>query len=77
MKIREIRQKSIQELQKLLEETRSNLVDFRFRVHSGRVKNVHELREARRTVARVITMLNQEVVERKHGASRRIQKNPM
>lgn len=58
MKIREIRQKSIQELQKLLEESRANLVDFRFRVHSGRVKNVHELRSTRRTIARVLTLLN-------------------
>ena len=57
MKIRELHQKSYQELQKLLEERRAKLVDVRFRVHSGRVKNIHELRVIRKEIAQIATLL--------------------
>ena len=57
MKIDELRQKSKLELQKFLEEQRERLRSFRFDLVSGKVKNVREIRQVRKSIARVLTLL--------------------
>lgn len=47
------------ELQRVLAETREKLRQSRFRVHEGAEKKIRTLRELKRTIARVLTLLKQ------------------
>ena len=53
----EIKNKSKEELVKIVEDGRSALKTFRFGVSGSRVKNVREARNTRRNVARALTVL--------------------
>lgn|SRR3989338_2333266 len=68
MNIRDIKTKSTEELLKLLHEKQASVLNFRFRVSGGRVKNVSELRETRKDIARVLTLLKAESPEVTRGA---------
>ncbi|MFH1820554.1 MAG: 50S ribosomal protein L29 [Candidatus Nealsonbacteria bacterium] len=57
MKINELRQKSNQELQKILTDHREHLRVLRFDLAAGKVKNVREIRNLRKEVARILTLL--------------------
>lgn len=60
MKLREIKElknKSAEELQKLLRESREELRVFRFDLAAGKVKNVSAIREVRKRIARILTFL--------------------
>jgi large subunit ribosomal protein L29 len=57
MKIQELRQKSKSELQKLLEEKRTKLGQLRFDLAAGKIKNVREIREIKKDIARILTLL--------------------
>jgi len=56
-KIREFSRLPKQELQRNLSEKREKLRQLRFDLASGKVKNVREIREIRRDIARIITIL--------------------
>jgi large subunit ribosomal protein L29 len=60
MKITELRQKSLSELQKLLIESRERLRELRFDLAAGKVKNIREIRKVKRNIARILTLLNQK-----------------
>lgn len=53
----ELKQKSPTELQRLLQEKRELLRDRRFKVAQGQHRDVRELRELKRDIARVLTKL--------------------
>lgn len=55
----ELNQKSPTELQRLLQEKRELLRDRRFKVAQGQHKDVREIRELKRDIARLMTKLNQ------------------
>ena len=57
MKQKEIVQKSKEELIKLLAESREHLRDLRFKVVNKQLKNVREIRDLKRTIARASTRL--------------------
>lgn len=57
MKTSELRKLSDKELEKLLEEKRSAVRQFRFDVTGSKAKNVKEGTNARKTVARCLTEL--------------------
>lgn len=57
MKISELRQKSKEELQKLLEDNREKLRQLRFDLVAGKVKNVREIRQIKKEIARILTLL--------------------
>ena len=57
MKISEIRQKSKKELESMLLERRERLRNLRFDLASGKVKNVREIRELKKEIARILTLL--------------------
>jgi len=63
MKAKELRQKSEKELQKLLQELREKLRKLRFDLVSGKVKNVREIRQTRKDIARILTILNERKKE--------------
>ncbi len=59
MKIKEIRGKNNEELKKLLIEKRENVRKLRFDIASKQVKNMREIRNAKKDVARILTILKE------------------
>jgi len=59
MKIKELRNKSNAELEKLLMESRAKLRDMRFQVLSDQHKQVHEVKGLKLLIARILTLLNE------------------
>ncbi len=57
MKIQELRQKPKDELLKLLVDHRERLRNLKFDLASGKVKNVRQIREFRKDIARILTLL--------------------
>jgi large subunit ribosomal protein L29 len=66
MKTEELKQKSRKELQKLLQESQEKLRQFRFNLASGKVKNVREIRQTKKDIARIMTILNLKAGENKN-----------
>ena len=62
MKAEEIRNLSHQEIEKMLRDTRQELLNLRMRKQSGQVEKTHELRELRRDIARLKTIIKERAV---------------
>lgn len=60
MKISEFKQKSEKELKRLLQNNQDKLRQLRFDLTSGKVKNVREIRQIKKDIARILTMLCQK-----------------
>ena len=60
MKILEIKQKSQNELRRILAEKQEKLRQLRFDLASGKVKNVREIRQIKKDIARILTTLCQK-----------------
>lgn len=58
MEISELKDKDIKELQKLLNEKKAHLSQLRFDLISGKVKNISGIRNTRKDVAKISTMIN-------------------
>ena len=56
MNIVELRQKSKEELQELLEGQKETLRQLRFDLVAGKVKNVRQIRQLRKTIAQILTV---------------------
>jgi len=61
MKISEIKQKSQNELRRILAEKHEKLRQLRFDLASGKVKNVREIRQIKKDIARIMTILNVKI----------------
>lgn len=46
------------DLQKLLLEKRNKLVELKFNLAAGKVKNIREIRETKKEIARILTFIN-------------------
>ena len=57
MKIKELRQKSNEELTKILSEKRNSLLGLRFDISGGKMKNVKAMHETKKDIARILTLL--------------------
>ena len=60
MKLKELKDKPLAELEKLLREQRESLRATRFSVAASQESNVRKIRNARKTIARILTLLKQE-----------------
>jgi len=60
MKGQELTQKSIEELKELLKEKQEKLYQMSFDLSSGKVKNVKEIRGAKKDIARIMTEMNKK-----------------
>lgn len=56
MKLREIRQKTDKELRESLISLRDKLRELRFNLAGGKVKNIREIRQTKRDIARISTI---------------------
>lgn len=59
MKIKELREKNSEELKKLLGEKREHLRKLRFDIASRQIKNNKELRNTRKDIARILTLIKE------------------
>jgi len=60
MKTRELREKSPEELRKLLFEDKAKLVELRFDVSAHQEKNVKEINRIKKEIARINTILKEK-----------------
>lgn len=60
MELKELRQKSIQELSVLLAKSREEMRGFRFSASAKQLKNIRLLRNVRRLIARILTIIKQK-----------------
>lgn len=60
MKTKELREKSPSELEKALRDTREELLNLRLRKQTGQVEHSHQLKELRRELARIQTLLREQ-----------------
>ena len=61
MKIRDIRDKSIEELEAELDKLKKESFNLRFQKAGGQLENTARVRFVRRTIARILTVLNSRV----------------
>ncbi len=61
MKIKDIRDKSIEELEGELEKLKKEAFNLRFQKAGGPLENTSRVRFVRRTIARILTVLNSKV----------------
>jgi len=59
MKIKELREKNIEELKKMLFEKRESVRKARFDVAAKQVKNIREIRNSKRDIARILTIIKE------------------
>jgi len=62
MKIKEIKEKSENELKKDLVESRNKLTKLRFDVSAKQTKNHREIRKIKKNIARILTILKTKKV---------------
>jgi large subunit ribosomal protein L29 len=61
MKMKEIKDKSIEELEGELENLKKESFNLRFQKAGGQLENTSRVRFVRRTIARILTVLNSKV----------------
>lgn len=57
MKTTELRQKTEKELKETLTHLRENLRELRFNLVGGKVKNINEIHQTKRDIARILTII--------------------
>jgi large subunit ribosomal protein L29 len=60
MKIKELREKSIEELKKFLAEKKEKARKLRFDIATKQVKNTRQIRNEKKDIARIMTLINNE-----------------
>ena len=63
MKLKELKEKSVGELQKMLSEERENVRAMRFAVATNQETKVRKIRAARKTIARILTLIKQNAAK--------------
>lgn len=71
MRIEEIREKTTTELHDLLAENRRLLSDLKFRHSYEGIDNPMRIRELRRTIARILTVINERRIEEEIKSGKR------
>jgi large subunit ribosomal protein L29 len=60
VKAGEMRELDVEELQRRVAETRRELFNLRFQHATGQLENMGQLKEVRKNIARLLTVLNQK-----------------
>ncbi|MFA6588059.1 MAG: 50S ribosomal protein L29 [Patescibacteria group bacterium] len=60
MNLKELKLKNIQELKSLLAEMREKLRDLHFKLAQDSHKDVREVRETRKTIAKILTLIKEQ-----------------
>ena len=67
MNIKEVREKSSEDLKKTLDEMKVELFDLRFGRATGSIENPMRIRELKKSIARILTVLHERESEVKEG----------
>ena len=67
MNIKEIRDKSSEDLKKTLDEMKVELFDLRFARATGSIDNPMRIRDLKKSIARILTVLHERESEVKEG----------
>ena len=67
MNIKEVREKKTADLEKTLQDYKVELFDLRFQRATGSIENPMRIRELKKSIARIITVLNERESEVKEG----------
>jgi len=59
----EVRELDVEELQRRVTETRRELFNLRFQHATGQLENTGQIKEVRKNIARILTVLNQKQQE--------------
>jgi len=59
MKLEELKKRDKKELEKMVHEMRKKLSDLRFKFSSNKLKNVKEISNGKKEIARILTILNE------------------
>lgn len=65
MKAEDLRKKERGELEKLLKDLREKLAKLKFDLSLGKLKNVREIRQTKKDIARVLTILREKTCQKK------------
>ena len=65
MKVAEVRELDVNELEQRIAQTRRELFNLRFQHATGQLENMGQLKEGRKNIARLLTVLNQK--QRENG----------
>ena len=65
MKVTEARELGVEELERRVAEARRELFNLRFQHATGQLENTGQLKEVRKNIARLLTVLNQK--QRENG----------
>jgi large subunit ribosomal protein L29 len=60
MKAAELRKKDIKELEKSVHDLKKKLSDIRFKFSANQLKNVKEISNAKKEIARMLTIINEQ-----------------
>ncbi|HLC90098.1 MAG TPA: 50S ribosomal protein L29 [Patescibacteria group bacterium] len=60
MKFKELKNKNLNELQKILDEFRNKVRELRFKSAADQLKNVREIRAAKKVIARSLFLIQQK-----------------
>ncbi len=60
-KIKELREKNIEELKKLLDEKREAVRKLRFDISAKQIKDTKGLKNTKKDIARILTLINESV----------------
>jgi large subunit ribosomal protein L29 len=69
MKPSEIRGLTTAELKRKLEESREELMNLRFQMSTGSLKDFTRLEQTRRTIARLITIIDEKLASENEGVA--------
>jgi large subunit ribosomal protein L29 len=64
VKVAEARELDVEELERRLADTRRELFNLRFQHATGQLENSGQLKQVRKNIARILTVLNQKQQER-------------
>jgi len=67
MNIKEVREKSNEDLKKSLDDMKVELFDLRFARATGSIDNPMRIRELKKSIARILTVLHERESEVKEG----------
>lgn len=60
MKVAEVRELGVEEIERRVAETRRELFNLRFQHATGQLENTGQLSEAKKNIARLLTVLNKK-----------------
>ena len=60
MKVAEVRELGVEEIERRVAETRRELFNLRFQHATGQLENTGQIRDVKRNIARLLTVLNKK-----------------